>query len=109
MERALHLFKRPVYWESTVLAVVSLADAFFTILLIYGGHAAEGNPMMAYYLSKGIHWFVVVKVGYLIAGLTACELLRTRNPKAARFLVRFGMYAYILTYVLGDLHINHII
>jgi hypothetical protein len=44
------------------IMTLSLVDAYLTILLIDMGLVKEGNPFMAFYLTYGQQYFIVVKV-----------------------------------------------
>ncbi len=100
------MLSRPVFWESVVLSLMCLVDAWLTIMLVAHGWASEANPIMAYFLEVGIPVFVLAKVAVLIPGVVSCEFLKTRRYKFALWTMRFAAFGYLMVYVVGDLKVN---
>jgi hypothetical protein len=103
------VMKTPVLWESVGLSLICMVDAFWTVLMVKQHLAVEANPVMIYFLSKGVLAFVAFKVISLVPGIFAAEYVKFKNRRFASLVVRAGLVGYLLFYVLGDLHLNHVI
>ena len=103
------LLYKPVYWESVILSLMCLVDAWLTILLVAHGWAVEANPLMAFFLSQSVPAFVLAKLLFFLPAIIACEYLRHKNPRFALLAVRVGLFGYMAVYVIGDLAVNHVI
>ena len=77
-DRVLYMdrYSKPVFRLIVLILVLSVLDAFFTLLLIDHG-AVELNPLMAFYLDIGPTPFVVVK--YSLTSLSIFVLLVYSN------------------------------
>lgn len=87
--------------ETMIIAVICLADLLVTGLLVGSGQFIEGNPIMNFYLEKGLALFVGVKLYFVIIPLAIAEWYRRRNPALVRGLLRATMYAYLAVYGIG--------
>ena len=63
----LDLYNEPLLIAITLVLLLSIADAFMTLILIQNG-AIEMNPVMAFFLNSGPFAFVMVK--YLMTALS---------------------------------------
>ena len=77
-DRVLYMdrYSKPVFRLIVLILLLSVLDAFFTLLLIDHG-AVELNPLMAFYLNIGPTPFVVVK--YSLTSLSIFVLLVYSN------------------------------
>ena len=73
----------------TVILILSIFDALFTLILIENG-SSELNPVMAYFLQHGILPFIVAK--YFLTSIGVVILLILKNV----FLTRARIYAQSL-------------
>jgi len=106
---ARQLLRAPVYWESVVLCLLCLVDAFVTVLVIGNGWAREANPLMAFFIEQGIAVFLIAKVATFVPGVVACEYLKWRNPSFALVAIRAATLGYLAVYIVGDLKVNHLL
>jgi Domain of unknown function (DUF5658) len=94
----------PLFVLAVGIALLCVADAFFTLELITRG-GSELNPFMAYLLNKGLHIFVGVKMALTI-GAVMLLILHQRfafflKVRAAHvLLVTFFGYAILIAYEL---------
>ncbi|MBI3722003.1 MAG: hypothetical protein HY248_05565 [Fimbriimonas ginsengisoli] len=100
------ILHRPIFFESLVLCLMCLVDAWLTLMLFLHGWASEGNPLMSFFLERGVWVFLIAKLAYLLPGVVACEVLKWRRPTFARMAIRVGLFGYLGVYVLGDLRVN---
>lgn len=103
------LLIKPVLWESVALSLICLADAFWTVLMVRAGVAKEANPMVGFFLDHSVAAFIGFKVISFLPGIVAAEYLRFSNERFARVAIRLGLVAYLVLYIIGDLHLNHVI
>ena len=103
------LLGKPVLWESVMLSLVCMADAFWTVLAVNKGLALEANPILSYAIAIGPAVFIAIKVLSFVPGIVAAEYLRFSNERFATLAIRTGLAAYIVLYVVGDLRLNHLI
>ncbi len=101
--------RSPVLWESVLLSLLCVVDAFWTVLMCRQGLAKEANPIMAFFLAQSVAAFVAFKLASFLPGILAVEYLKFQNRKFATFAVRFGAIAYLALYVVGDLRVNHLL
>lgn len=87
--------------ESLILIAIGLVDLWFTLQLIAGRHATEGNPLMAYYLQFGIGAFVIVKLVLLLLPVFVAEWSKLYKPKFVKWMLRGAIAVYLGTYVVG--------
>lgn len=98
----------PVAPESLALAALCLLDLATTLLWVSRHGAAEGNPLMAWFLTHGgIPGFVLAKCALLIVPLAIMEWARRRRPRFVQAILRCGIAAYIALYGFGVRHVNN--
>ncbi len=61
-----------------IIFLLSLLDAFFTLLWIHLGIGEEANPILNYFLSWGVEWFLGVKISLTCIG---CGILHVTQAK----------------------------
>ena len=85
-DRVLYMdrYSKPVFRLIVLILLLSVLDAFFTLLLIDHG-AVELNPLMAFYLNIGPTPFVVVK--YCLTSLSIFVLLVYSNNSIKRLKI----------------------
>jgi hypothetical protein len=97
----------PIAPESLALAALCLLDLATTLHWVSRHGAAEGNPLMAWFLTHGgIPAFVLAKCALLIVPLSIMEWARRRRPRFVHTILRCGIAAYIALYGFGVRHIN---
>jgi hypothetical protein len=71
----------------------NLLDAYFTLSWIDAGVATEANPLMAYLLALGTHWFLIGKIGAITL---ACGILfYCRQIKSAKIVAIISCFIYL--------------
>lgn len=93
--------------ESYVLGAICAADMISTILLVRSGRAIEANPLLTPFMERGLVCFFFAKSMLFMVPLFALELLRNKRPEFVKKMLRVGIAAYVLSYGIGVLHINH--
>jgi hypothetical protein len=95
--------------ESLVLAAIGIADLTSTLIFVGNNYAAEGNPLMAYYLLRyGVGVFVFVKLALIFLPVFIAEWSRAYKPTFARFMMRGAIVAYLTSYLLVFVFANFI-
>ena len=86
--------------ETWVMGSILTLDAIFTVVLLAMNRAHEANPIMAFYVQKGLLWFFLVKVGlFAMAPLAVLELFRRMGRELfVRNSLRLGIAAYLMVY-----------
>jgi hypothetical protein len=84
-----------------------MLDLVSTVILVGNGLAKEANPILAAYMNQSIAAFIAAKTFFSMAPIVGLEIVGWVKPFLARFALRFGLVAYIGTYIIGSLHINH--
>jgi len=97
---------RPVTWETLTIAGICFVDMAWTILAIELGLARESNPIIGSLLKFGVIWFAVGKMLSFLLPLTGLEILRERIPLFVQTSMRFGLFAYVMVYIVGSLHVH---
>lgn len=92
--------------ESLFLIGICTADLASTLLLLHGGTAMEGNPLMSYYLRYGIGAFVMVKLSLVFLPIFIAEWSKQYKPKFVRMMLRATIATYLGAYVLVFLTLN---
>ena len=87
--------------ESYLLLLITVLDIIFTRWAVRTGRAVEGNPIMAYYLSKGWIDLIVVKIGIVVMAIIIAEWARSYHPEFVRWMLRFAAVSYLVMYVLA--------
>jgi hypothetical protein len=101
--------RRIIALESYALAAICLLDLATTLFWVSYRNAAEGNPLMAFYLHHGgVPAFIAAKLVLCAMPLFVVEWARRMRPHFAHSLLRFGIVAYLTLYVLGVVHVNHV-
>lgn len=84
--------------ESWLLAAVCTLDLITTIWFVQRGNASEGNPVMRFYLERGIVPFALAKMLLFLGPLAVLEWARRRNPRFVRTMLRLGIALYVGAY-----------
>ena len=87
--------------ESYILLVIYLLDLGATVWLVLTGQAAEGNPIMSYYLSKGWGMLVGMKAVLFILPIFVLEWCRRYRTRLVHRMLRFAIIAYVGMYVIA--------
>ncbi len=92
--------------ESLLLIGICTADLASTLLLLSGGGAVEGNPLMAFYLKYGVGTFVMVKLSLVFLPIFIAEWGKQYKPKFVRFMLRATIATYVGMYIVIFLAVN---
>lgn len=95
-----------ISWESGAVTGVCLADLLSTLFLVQYRGAAEGNPLMAYYLAHGVLAFVLAKLALCVPPLYLAEYARPHSPRFVRLGLRATFALYLLFYAGGVTGLN---
>ncbi len=80
----------PLQTESSYFILANVMDIFLTFLLLYNG-AIEANPIANAVLQKfGFHSLIWYKLWTVAAVCVIAQLVATRRPNTARFLLITG-------------------
>jgi TctA family transporter len=94
--------------ETILLALICFADMVQTLIVVRSGVAVEANPVLAAAMNYSPWAFGIVKCGSFLIPLTAVEVLRPLSPRFVRLALRIGATSYLVLYIVGVLHINHL-
>lgn len=90
---------RRVPTETVLLCFLAVADLVVTVALVQAGLAVEGNPVMAFYLERGLGWFVGFKLALSVGVLAVLEVIRPLcRPRLLSIGVRACLAAYVALY-----------
>jgi len=103
---ALRIYVMTCTRESLLLIAICTADLISTLLLIGKGGAAEGNPLMGFYLRYGIGTFVMVKLSLIFLPIFIAEWGKRYKPRFVRIMLRATIAAYLGMYLLVFLTVN---
>ena len=85
--------------ESWIIAAICVADLLSTLIFVNYHGAREGNPLMDFYLQKGVIPFVLAKCTMFLFPIAIIEWARRHNPDFVRRMARFAIAAYIGLYL----------
>lgn len=85
--------------ESWIIAAICVADLVSTLIFVHHHGAREGNPLMDFYLQKGVVPFILAKCTMFLLPIAIIEWARRHNPDFVRRMARFAIAAYIGLYV----------
>jgi hypothetical protein len=91
--------------ETWVMGLILTLDALSTAALIAMNRAHEANPIMGFFVAKGLIWFILAKIGlFAVVPLFLLELVRRKGKEPfVRLSLRLGITAYVTIYVAGSL------
>lgn len=92
--------------ESLILIVIGLGDLLYTLFLMGGRQATEGNPVMAYYLQFGVGAFVLVKLALLFLPIFVAEWSKRFKPNFVKWMMRGAIAVYAATYLVMFVTLN---
>jgi hypothetical protein len=98
--------RRPVLWETVVLALLCVIDTFSTVVLLKMGLAIEANPLLQPFVRQGLAVFVFAKSALFVSPLAILEGLRALRPQFVQVCLRAGIVGYVLVYVVGSLGVH---
>ena len=87
-------YSAPLFALAVGIALLCVADAFFTLELIARG-GSELNPFMAYLLGKGLYFFVAVKMALTSGAL----VILVMHQRFAFFLKVRAVHVLLVTFV----------
>jgi len=95
--------------ESKILLGECSADCLITAISYSQGLIKEENPIMRFFLKKGIIPFILAKIGMSVIPISLLEILREKYPEKRKFIKncqRIAIVGYpaimILPNILGD-------
>ncbi|MCC6730653.1 MAG: hypothetical protein IT208_15075 [Chthonomonadales bacterium] len=92
--------------ESWLLVLIGGADLVSTLWLVRAGQAVEANPLMGYFLDRGVLPFVAAKMVLLACPLAVLEVARRRRPRFVTSMLRLGIVLYVGFYSAVVWHTN---
>ena len=92
--------------QTVILIVLGSLDLVTTIVLIRRHGAAEANPLMAGFLSKGISVFILAKLGLLLTPIALLEWSRRFSPAFVIRACNTAIAAYLCLYAVGVVRAN---
>lgn len=86
--------------ETYILAGIAAVDMYATWLIFSTGYAHEGNPIMDFYMKRGLGWMIAGKSAFILPQLFILEWGRQTHPVLVRKLSRLVIvvYAILLAY-----------
>ncbi len=81
--------------ETWLLAAICIADLTTTIWFVTKHGAAEGNPLMNFYLAQGILAFIFAKFALFVGPLVILEWARRHHPRFVTHMLRLGIALYL--------------
>jgi len=88
------------------MLTICVLDVISTAWLVTVGLATEANPLMAYLIERSIALFCGVRMATVLALVVAAEIYRRRKPEFVRSVMRVGILAYLLIYVVFLYRVN---
>ena len=92
--------------ESLLLIGISVVDLTATLLLLGTDLAAEGNPLMGYYLRYGVGTFVLVKLSLIFLPIFIAEWSKQYKPRFVRIMLRATIVTYLGAYLVLFVSVN---
>lgn len=92
--------------ESIILIGICVLDMLATLYLICNHLATEQNPIMAFFINKSPWLFALVKLANIFALVVALEIYYKKNPKIARFALRWSIGLYLGLYTIIVIGLN---
>ncbi len=94
--------RRAVTWAASLVVVLNMLDAVWTLTFVRVGAANEGNPLMDQALSWGPMLFMLAKLS--LVSLSVLLLWRLRD----RWSAAVGLFSAAATYlVICGYHVSH--
>ena len=88
--------------ELFIILVMAALDTVSTIWLVGSGIASEANPIMRFYLERGMAAFVMVRM-LMVSPAFVLESMRYRTHKPIKLYLRAAIVVYFSAYMLGTL------
>jgi len=85
--------------------VLNVFDVFATLILVGGGYAREGNPVMAELLTLGPWPFAIVKIAMVTTGAYVLYRLSRHDLAQAGAILACSAYGMLAIYHLGWMQI----
>lgn len=104
--KALRAYEMTLTRESIFLIAICTADLISTLFLVGNGAAAEGNPLMGFYLKYGLGTFVLVKLSLIFLPIFVAEWGKRYRPRFVRNMLRATIALYLAVYLLVFVGIN---
>jgi hypothetical protein len=91
---------------SWALCAVCLVDLVSTVVAVVVWGVEEANPVMAFFLHKGLIVFCAAKVASFVPAVIVLECYRRRNPAFVSALLKFAVAGYAALYLVSLLAVN---
>ena len=92
--------------QSVAICALCAADLASTLWLCGSHGAAEGNPLMAFFLTKGPTASVAAKSALTVGPLVVLEVVRRKRPRLALLALNTVLFCYIAFYGVGVARVN---
>lgn len=96
------VLQKPVSMEAMAFVSIFMLDTVFTIWLVGRGIAAEANPVMRFYLDRGVWAFVAIRT-LILAPVFVLEAQGRCDPRRIRTYFRAAILVYVAVYLFGTL------
>ena len=81
--------------ETYTILLLCVVDAVVTLYLFHAGRIREGNPIMAFYLQRGMPLTLAAKLVFVVPPLFLLEWARRRRPKVVHLALRPVLVVYV--------------
>lgn len=103
-DRSIHVFVDRyspwIFASCLALLVLSLTDAYCTLVLVDSKRCVEANPIMAFYLNLGDRTFITMKVFFTAVGICVFFLCKNYTTASIALLSSIVLYVLIIMYEL---------
>jgi hypothetical protein len=93
-------------FEGALILLIGGTDLITTVWLVHLHGAAEGNPMMRFFLAQGVVAFAAVKAAFCLGPVVFLEWARRHRPILVRRALRIAIALYACAYALGVWGVN---
>jgi hypothetical protein len=98
------LFHRslPLESETCWLLLLGVLDLVLTMVLLNTGVVHEANPLARWFLAAdGVRGLVIFKCALLAVVVVSAQVIATRHPRTARWVLLLGIVAQLAVVALG--------
>lgn len=104
--RTFEVIKMTLTRESMVLIAICAIDLIVTLILLSSNAAAEGNPLMAFFLEYGVGTFIMMKITLTSVPVFIFEWCRQYRPRFVSRMIRITILMYLAIYASLFLVVN---
>ena len=84
---------------SVALAIICVVDLVSTVIAVVYWGIEEANPVMAFFLDRGITAFCAAKLASFVPAILILEWYRKRNPRFVSAVLKGAVAAYATMYI----------